>query len=60
MSDVDHYREAERLLAGAQNVNEIAPVDGLTRRECVEMAKVHAVLAVVGAIYELVNRTGGP
>jgi hypothetical protein len=45
----EHYQEAERLLAGAQNVMEIAPIDGLTRRECAELAQVHATLALAAA-----------
>jgi hypothetical protein len=31
MTGPEHYQEAERLLVGAQNVMDIAPVDGLTR-----------------------------
>ena len=41
----DHRAEAERLLAGAQNVMDVAPVDGLTRTECAALAQVHATLA---------------
>lgn len=46
MTGPEHYREAERLLAGAQNVMDVAPVDGLTRTECAELAQVHATLAL--------------
>lgn len=45
----EHYREAERLLGGAQNVMDIAPLDGLTRTECAELAQVHATLALAAA-----------
>lgn len=41
----NHRAEAERLLAGAQNVMDVAPVDGLTRTECAALAQVHATLA---------------
>lgn len=51
MTGDEHYREAERLLAGAQNVMDVAPVDGLTRTECVELAQVHAMLAVAYATW---------
>lgn len=47
MTGPEHYREAERLLAGAQNVMAVAPVDGLTRTECAELAHVHALLSQV-------------
>jgi hypothetical protein len=46
----EHYREAERLLVGAQNVMDVAPVDGLTRTECTELAGVHATLALAAAV----------
>ncbi len=49
MNGPGHYREAERLLAGAQNVMDVAPVDGLTRTECAVLAQVHATLAVAAA-----------
>lgn len=49
MSGPQHYREAERLLAGAQNVMDVAPVDGLTRTECAALAQVHATLALAAA-----------
>lgn len=49
MNGPDHYREAERLLAGAQNVMDVAPIDGLTRTECAVLAQVHATLAVAAA-----------
>ncbi|MFI9194209.1 hypothetical protein ACIG0A_33525 [Streptomyces californicus] len=46
MTGPEHYLEAERLLSGAQNVMDVAPVDGLTRTECAELAQVHATLAL--------------
>jgi hypothetical protein len=49
MTGPEHYREAERLLAGAQNVMEIAPIDGLNRKECAVLAQVHATLALAAA-----------
>jgi hypothetical protein len=56
----EHYIECERLLAGAQNVHDVAPVDGLTRRECVELAQIHALLAVADMVAIIASRTGGP
>jgi hypothetical protein len=50
MTGPEHYQEAERLLAGAQNVMEIAPIDGLTRSECAELAQVHATLALAAMV----------
>jgi len=50
MTGPEHYREAERLLAGAQNVMDVAPVDGLTRTECAELAQVHATLSLAAAM----------
>lgn len=49
MTGPEHYTEAERLLVGAQNVLDVAPIDGLTRRECAELAQVHATLALAAA-----------
>jgi invasion protein IalB len=49
MTGPEHYREAERLLSGAQNVMDVAPVDGLTRTECAALAQVHATLAAAAA-----------
>lgn len=49
MTPAEHYAEAERLLAGAQNVMDVAPIDGLTREECSRLAQVHATLATVPA-----------
>ncbi|MGW7435660.1 hypothetical protein [Streptomyces sp. NPDC054849] len=49
MTGPEHYREAERLLAGAQNVMDVAPIDGLTRRECADLAQVHATLSLAAA-----------
>lgn len=49
MNGPEHYREAERLLAGAQNVMDVAPIDGLTNRECAVLAQVHATLALAAA-----------
>lgn len=49
MTGPEHYLEAERLLAGAQNVMEVAPIDGLTNTECATLAQVHATLALVAA-----------
>lgn len=50
MTGPEHYQEAERLLVGAQNVMDIAPVDGLTREECAALAQVHATLALAAAV----------
>jgi hypothetical protein len=53
MTGSEHYQEAERLLAGAQNVMEVAPIDGLTRRECAELAQVHATLALTSMVEKI-------
>lgn len=53
MTGSEHYQEAERLLTGAQNVMEIAPIDGLTRSECVELAQVHATLALAAMVEKI-------
>lgn len=58
MTGPEHYKEAERLLAGAQNVMDVAPVDGLTRVECVELAQVHATLALAAASAQNIRRNG--
>lgn len=49
MTGPEHYREAERLVSGAQNVVDVAPIDGLTRTECAALAQVHATLALAAA-----------
>lgn len=49
MTGPEHYLEAERLAAGAQNVMDVAPIDGLTREECATLAHVHATLALAAA-----------
>ena len=50
MTGPEHYKEAQRLAAGAQNVMDVAPIDGLTRVECAALAQVHATLALAAAV----------
>lgn len=58
MNGPQHYQEAERLLAGAQNVMDVAPIDGLTREECAFLAQVHATLALAAATALNIRNSG--
>lgn len=56
MTGEEHYREAERLLASAQNV-EAKPAGMLTHTECAHLAQVHATLAQAAATWHVDKNT---
>ncbi len=57
MSGPDHYREAERLLALA---NEVTYVESEDSRVLAAQAQVHATLALVAVTAELASHTAPP
>ncbi|MEU1327186.1 hypothetical protein [Streptomyces microflavus] len=59
MTGPEHYQEAERILAGAEDFESAPPISGMTRAECVVVAQAHATLALAAVTaHHMVATTG--
>lgn len=59
MTGPEHYQEAERLIAGAADLESPPPVSGMTRADCVAVAQVHATLALAAVTTHHMVATSG-